>query len=69
MASDAAIVRFENVSVNFGDAPALENAVESASVLRPGESVRAIKAAFHPPYRETRRLRSIRWGSVSGRSG
>src|SRR6201996_6698154 len=30
------------------DAPMLENAVESASVLRPGESVRAIKAAFHP---------------------
>jgi hypothetical protein len=26
----------------------LENAVESASVLRPGESVRAIKAAFRP---------------------
>jgi len=30
------------------DAPMLENAVESASVLRPGESVRAIKAAFRP---------------------
>src|ERR1700761_3201525 len=30
------------------DAPALENAVESASVLRPGQSVRAIKAAFRP---------------------
>ena len=30
------------------DAPMLENAIESASVLRPGESVRAIKAAFRP---------------------
>jgi hypothetical protein len=30
------------------DTPMLENAVESASVLRPGESVRAIKAAFRP---------------------
>jgi hypothetical protein len=30
------------------DAPALENAVESASVMRPGQSVRAIKAAFRP---------------------
>jgi hypothetical protein len=30
------------------DTPILENAVESASVLRPGESVRAIKAAFRP---------------------
>jgi hypothetical protein len=33
---------------NVVDAPALENAVESASVLRPGQSVRAIKAAFRP---------------------
>jgi hypothetical protein len=30
------------------DTPMLENAVESASVLRPGDSVRAIKAAFRP---------------------
>jgi hypothetical protein len=30
------------------DAPVLENAIESASVLRPGESARAIKAAFRP---------------------
>jgi hypothetical protein len=30
------------------DTPMLENAVETASVLRPGESVRAIKAAFRP---------------------
>jgi hypothetical protein len=30
------------------DAPMLEEAVASGSVLRPGESVRAIKAAFHP---------------------
>jgi hypothetical protein len=30
------------------DTPMLENAVESASVLRPGKSVRAIKAAFRP---------------------
>ncbi|HEY0909832.1 MAG TPA: hypothetical protein VGD75_06320, partial [Bradyrhizobium sp.] len=30
------------------DTPMLENAVESASVLRPGESVRAIRAAFRP---------------------
>jgi hypothetical protein len=30
------------------DTPVLENAVESASVLRPGDSVRAIKAAFRP---------------------
>ena len=30
------------------DTPMLENAIESASVLRPGESVRAIKAAFRP---------------------
>jgi hypothetical protein len=30
------------------DTPMLENALESASVLRPGESVRAIKAAFRP---------------------
>ena len=30
------------------DTPMLENAVESASVLRPQESVRAIKAAFRP---------------------
>jgi hypothetical protein len=30
------------------DTPMLENAIESASVLRPSESVRAIKAAFRP---------------------
>ncbi|MDE2244057.1 MAG: hypothetical protein KGK01_16970, partial [Bradyrhizobium sp.] len=30
------------------DAPMLENAVERASVLRPGQTVDAIKAAFHP---------------------
>ena len=30
------------------DAPLLENAVEQASVLRPGQSIDAIKAAFHP---------------------
>ena len=30
------------------DAPLLENAVEQASVLRPRQSVEAIKAAFHP---------------------
>jgi hypothetical protein len=30
------------------DAPMLEQAVASGSVLRPAESVRAIKAAFHP---------------------
>jgi hypothetical protein len=30
------------------DAPLLENAVEQASVLHPGRSVDAIKAAFHP---------------------
>ena len=30
------------------DAPLLENAVEQASVLRPGQSVEAIKSAFHP---------------------
>lgn len=30
------------------DAPMLENAVERASVLRPGQTVHAIKAAFHP---------------------
>jgi len=30
------------------DAPLLENAVEHASVLRPGQSVETIKAAFHP---------------------
>ena len=30
------------------DTPLLENAVEQASVLRPGSSVDAIKAAFHP---------------------
>jgi hypothetical protein len=30
------------------DTPMLESAVESASVLRPGDSVRAIKAAFRP---------------------
>ncbi len=30
------------------DAPLLENAVEQASVLRPGQSLDAIKAAFHP---------------------
>ncbi|MEO6842380.1 MAG: hypothetical protein ABI192_16665 [Bradyrhizobium sp.] len=30
------------------DTPVLENAIESASVLRPGDSVRAIKAAFRP---------------------
>jgi hypothetical protein len=30
------------------DAPVLENAVEHASVLRPGQSVEAIRAAFHP---------------------
>jgi hypothetical protein len=30
------------------DTPMLENAVEQASVLRPGQSVDAIKAAFHP---------------------
>jgi hypothetical protein len=30
------------------DAPMLENAVERASVLRPGQTVNAIKAAFHP---------------------
>src|SRR5580698_10501128 len=30
------------------DTPMLENAVERASVLRPGQSVDAIKAAFHP---------------------
>jgi hypothetical protein len=30
------------------DAPVLENAVEQASVLRPGQSVEAIRAAFHP---------------------
>jgi hypothetical protein len=29
------------------DTPVLENAVESASVMRPGESVSAIRAAFH----------------------
>ncbi len=33
---------------NVVDAPALESAVGSASVLRPGQSVRAIKAAFRP---------------------
>jgi hypothetical protein len=30
------------------DTPLLENAVEQASVLRPGQSIDAIKAAFHP---------------------
>ena len=30
------------------DTPQLENAVEQASVLRPGQSLDAIKAAFHP---------------------
>jgi hypothetical protein len=30
------------------DTPMLENAVEQASVLRPGQTVNAIKAAFHP---------------------
>jgi hypothetical protein len=30
------------------DTPMLENAVEQASVLRPGQTVDAIKAAFHP---------------------
>src|SRR3984957_4391654 len=30
------------------DTPLLENAVEQASVLRPGQSLDAIKAAFHP---------------------
>jgi hypothetical protein len=30
------------------DAPVLQNAVETGSVLRPGKTVAAIKAAFHP---------------------
>jgi hypothetical protein len=30
------------------DTPVLKNAVEDASVLRPGQTVHAIKAAFHP---------------------
>src|ERR1700735_3829131 len=47
------------------DTPLLENAVEQASVLRPGQSIDAIKAAFHPE----QAAGLVRLGKDVGRGG